>query len=132
MSMKLVILAAACVVLAINKTQAFPQVADEDGIHIDFVRRVDDKPVEEVLLNYAKLLLEIKPKSPVSPVSLASPHIEMAEDQSTALCPTANCTCNITLLVLHGFIRDSNGNPTDNCTIYNVPYCEGVCYSSYR
>ena len=57
---------------------------------------------------------------------------EMAEDQTTALCPTPNCTCNVSLLVTHGFIRDTNGRPTDNCTIHNVPYCDGVCFSSYR
>ena len=57
---------------------------------------------------------------------------EMAEDQTTALCPTLNCTCNVSLLIAHGFIRDRNSRPTDNCTVYNVPYCEGVCSSSYR
>ena len=53
----------------------------------------------------------------------------MAEDQTTALYPTPNCTCNVSMLVSHGFIGDTNGNPIDNC---NVPYCEGVCSSSYR
>ena len=57
---------------------------------------------------------------------------EIAEDQTTALCPTSNCSCNVSLLIAYGFIRDRNGRPTDNCTVYNVPYCDGVCSSSYR
>ena len=82
---------------------------------------------------------QITPRPVNSYLSLMRPPIrpptgdnEMAEDQTTALCPTRNCSCNVSLLIAHGFIRDRNGRPTDNCTVYNVPYCDGVCPSSYR
>lgn len=127
MNMKLLMLATIFVVgLAISQVQAFPQVPDRDGFQIDSVSRMDNTPVEELLFDYIKLLEEMNHND--APPSTN----EIAEDQTNALCPTANCSCNITLLILHGVIRDADGNPTDNCTIYNVPYCEGVCSSSYR
>ena len=132
-NMKLLI-ATIFVVLTINQIQAFPELADKDGIHIDIEKREDSTPAHQALLNYAKLLAEISDfPSQVGP-AMNSPatNKEIAEDQTTPLCPTPNCTCNVTLLTAHGFIRDSDGRPTDNCTVYNVPYCEGVCSSSYR
>lgn len=114
------------IVLAVSQVwaYAFPQLAD-DEIQLDFERVVDNNPVEEIMFNYAKLLLEIqhKPKLPGN---------GMAEDQSNARCPTLDCECNKTMQVLQGYTKDENGNPIQNCTIFNVPYCQGVCESSFR
>lgn len=129
MSMKIIILAGVLVILAISQVQAFPQVA-EGGVQIDFVGTVDNAPIQEVTYSYAKFLEAISRRP--APMRHLHSNFEMAEDQTTSVCPTANCSCNITLLILQGHIRDSNGRPTDNCTIYNVPYCEGVCSSYYR
>ena len=131
--MKIVILAAIFIVLATSQVRAYayPQLVDDDGFQIDF-ERTEDKPVEEVLFNYARLLLERQRKPRPPPGPPLSSYNGMAEDQTNAQCPTLDCNCNITMQLLRGFIRDENGNPTQNCTIFNVPYCEGVCESSYR
>lgn len=127
--MKLAILAA---ILAICQVQAYayPQFVDDDGFQVDF-ERTEDTPVEEVLFNYVELLLE-RQRKPRPPPRHPIPINGMAEDQTNAQCPTLDCECNITMQMLQGFIRDENGNPIQNCTIFNVPYCQGVCDSSYR
>jgi len=121
------------VVVATNQVRAFTKTAADNGIQIELVSRIDDKPVEQALYEYAKFLEEInrKPTAVQSSINPAASD-EMGKDQSTALCPTPNCTCNTTFLKVHGFIRSDDGVPTDNCTIHNVPYCEGVCSSTYR
>lgn len=124
------LLAVIFVLLTISQVQPFPKVADDNKFQIDLVSRIDDKPVEQALYNYVKFLEEInRNPTPVQPpISLN----EIVEDQSTFLCSTDDCTCNTTLLKVHGFIKNDNGVPTENCTIHNVPYCEGVCSSTYR
>lgn len=129
------LLATVFVVLAMSQVEAtFPEVADDDGMQINFVTRLDNRPAEQALYNYAKFLQAINqgPGAKNPPPSNPTTDNKMAEEQNTKLCPFTNCTCDIELIKVHGFIKDENGNPTDNCTIHNVPYCRGVCSSTYR
>ena len=54
---------------------------------------------------------------------------DVAQDQTTALC-TDPATCNCSRYAFHSPLYVTiNGRP---CQVYGVPYCHGVCTSSYK
>ena len=145
MNMKLVTVAAIFVVgLAINQVWASPYVTD--GSRIGSVSR-KDIPEEEGLYYYAKLLAGMNHNAPPgvnhnAPSGInhnALPGVnhnaslstnEMAEDQTNALCSKDDCICGIKfkpfLVTLY-----RRKTATHICKILSVPYCVGVCTSTY-
>lgn len=54
---------------------------------------------------------------------------EVADDQTNAYCNDPQyCDCSLK----YGSYEGTNTNTGEECTVYAVPYCEGVCSSSYR
>ena len=146
MNMKLVTVAAIFVVgVAINQVWASPYV--NDGNRIGSVSRKDNIPEEEVLYYYAKLLAGMNQNAPPgvnhnTPSEMshnAPPGVnhnaplstnEMAEDQTNALCSEDDCICDIKHKLVYVTLY-SGSTATHTCKIMSVPYCKGVCTSTY-
>ena len=132
------LLLAVFMALPISQTQAFPTAGNDVKIsfsedsnvnpsnganrqNIEFLEQNEAENIEEALFTYTQLLKGMNEKSESSN--------ELANEQSNDLCPDEDCDCEIRKFAnFEGTRRDTG----ETCTLINVPYCEGVCYSSHR
>ena len=145
--MKMKLLTVVLVVLAISQTLAFP--TNDDGGEIDlsedksvyhlhrrrrmeFSQDNDAKSMEKSLDSYAALLKELYQKSitMTQPNEQAGATSDVAYDQtSTSSCNEETCDCS---QLKYTTLNHTNPQNEDLCTIFTIPYCQGVCTSSYR
>lgn len=93
----------------------------ENGQKIEFLQDNEAKSLEEALFAYTEVV-EGKKKIHTSTN-------EIANDQTNALCndePYCDCT---TLKYASYQGTNSQG---EQCTIFNVPHCEGVCAATFK
>ena len=135
------------VVLALSQTLAFP--TNDNGGEIDFsedssvyslhrqqrmefLQDSDAMSLQESLDTYAELLKELHQKSiaMTQPSEQAGATSDVAYDQTaTSSCNEETCDCS---QLKYGIFNQTNPQNGDLCNIYTVPYCQGVCTSSYR
>lgn len=143
--------AVAFVVMAVSQTLALPTNGNgaeivfsedrnvypangADGHKIDFLQQNDAETLEEALYTYTELLKGLKQqKSGIRhPPQVINDQPDrtndVANDQTTALCTEPACDCT---QLKKGFFEGTAPNG-DTCTVFNVPYCEGVCYARHK
>ena len=96
--------------------------------NIEFLQGNKAEYLEEALYMYTQLLKGMN-HGQSNPINKQSDQtIDVAYDQTTALCPDVTCDCDqLKYMPVSG--TRSNG---DKCTIQQYPYCKGVCTSRYK
>ena len=141
---KMKLLAAVLVVLAISQTLAFPTndnggeigFSEDSNVHrqqrMVFLQGNDAESLEQSLDTYAELLKELNQKS----IPRMRPNEQATVTSDVAYDQTANSSCNdITYdcsQVKYNTMNHTHPENGDPCTVFTVPYCQGVCTSSYK
>lgn len=94
-----------------------------NGQRIEFSEQNKAKSLEEALYTYTELLKGLNSRIHSDRTN------DVASDQTTTLCSNKTCDCS---QLKYGDFKGTNSENGDSCTVFSIPYCEGVCYAHYK